>query len=201
MEKTRSIPCLAIGTLLVAVGLAVFGVRLLHAGPYAIPQGGALFGGLGAVALGLALLWIGKLRPWGWLLVVVCPAALFPALYSIMGEAEEVISLFAKGPGDELVDLRLWIVDRDDGAWVGMKREKAIANRLDGQRLSMLRNGQLDCVVPVLHEDRETVDEIHGMKVEKYKAAQISGAMGMYPLQATASTVVLRLDPCATVDP
>ena len=195
-DRKRSLPSLLIGLILMAIGIAVFGIRLIHAGPYAMPGGGALAGGLGAIALGSLLLWLGKLRPWGWLLLIASPAAVFPALYSIMGEADEVISLYAKGDGESVTDLRLWIVDREDGAWVGMSRDKALTHQLDGQRLSMLRSGTLTCVIPVLHEDRATVGPIHQMKVEKYRVAQWAGAAGFYPLEATDSTVVLRLDPC-----
>ena len=195
--KKRSTPSLLVAVLLIALGIAVFGVRLLHAGPYAMPQGGGLYGGLGAIALGLVLLWLGKIRPWGWAVLLVSPAALFPALYSIMGESEEVISLYAQGPQGRVADLRLWIVDREDGAWVGMGRDKAIGNNLDGAQLSMLRSGELRCVTPVLHEDRPTVERIHRMKVEKYKVAQVSGALGLYPLEASEQTVALRLDPCS----
>ena len=110
--------------------------------------------------------------------------------------SQEVISLFAKNADGGVTDLRLWIVDRDDGAWVGMGGTKAVNHNLDGAKLEMLRAGQMSCVTPVLFEDRPTVKEIHGMKVEKYAVAQISGAMGLYPLEAPDTTVVLRLDPC-----
>ena len=200
-DRKRSIPSLVIGLMLIAIGVAVFGIRLIHPGPYAMPGGGALAGGLGAIALGGLLLWLGRLRPWGWLLVIASPAAVFPALYSVMGESAEVISLYAPGADGTVTDLRLWIVDRQDGAWVGMSREKALAHRLDGQRLSMLRSGKLDCVVPVLHEDRATVGAIHRMKVAKYAVAQLAGAIGLYPLEATDSTVALRLDRCPPAGP
>ena len=60
----------------------------------------------------------------------------------------------------------------------------------------MLRGGQLSCVIPTLHDDRATVELIHGMKVDKYVVAQMSGALGLYPLEATNSMVAVRLDPC-----
>ena len=41
-----------LGGSMLAVGLSVFLVRLGHAGPYALPQGGNLMGGLLALALG-----------------------------------------------------------------------------------------------------------------------------------------------------
>lgn len=99
------------------------------------------------------------------------------------------------------MDLRSWIVDRSDGAWVGMGRNKAITYKLDGARLDsarldMLRAGKKICVVPALVEDRATIREIHRMKVDKYKAAQISSSIGMYPSEASENTAALRLDPC-----
>ena len=110
---------------------------------------------------------------------------------------QEVISIYAADANNNPADLRLWIVDREDGAWVGMPRWKAVDHSLDGANLQMLRNGELTCVAPVLFdEDRDTVRAIHAMKVEKYAVAKISGAIGLYPLEATETTVVLRLDPC-----
>ena len=40
------------GYVLIALGVAVFAVRLLHEGAYAMPSGANLFGGLGALLLG-----------------------------------------------------------------------------------------------------------------------------------------------------
>ncbi len=198
MTNPRSTAGLLIGILFIGIGLAVFGIRLIHAGPYAMPHGAALFGGIGAIVLGGILLGVGRFRPFGWIAVAVSPLALFPALYSIMGESEEVISLYARDSQENVVDLRLWIVDRPDGAWVGMAREKALAHGLDGQTLSMLRAGELVCVVPRLHDDRDTAAAVHAMKVEKYAVAQIFGSIGLYPTEATAATVALHLEPCPT---
>ena len=128
--------------------------------------------------------------------MLLSPLALNPALFSIGGEAEEVISVFAKNKEGEGADLRLWIVDRDDGAWVGLGKDKALAHNLNGVQAEMLRDGQLSCVMPRLLEDRPTVEIIHRMKVEKYTVAQMSGALGLYSLEATSSTVAVRLDPC-----
>ncbi len=190
-------PVQIVGVAFIVIGLAVFGIRLIHAGDYSMPQGGGLYGGLAAIVLGLFLLWVGTLRPLVWLALLISPLALFPAIYSIMGESEEVISLYAVDSQGGTADLRLWVVDREDGAWVGMGREKAHAHNLHGKQFKMLRAGEELCVVPVLHEDRPTAKTIHAMKVEKYAVARMAGAIGLYPLEATESTVVLRLDPCA----
>jgi hypothetical protein len=167
------------GIIFLAIGSAVFAIRLLHAGPYALPGGAAFIGALLAIGLGAYLLWPGKPRFTGLVAIVVATFA-----------------LYAVGPESNLVDLRLWIVDRSDGAWVGMGRSKAVTHNLDGARLDMLRGGETICVIPALVEDRATVSEIHKMKVDKYKAAQISASIGMYPTEASENTVALRLDPC-----
>ena len=187
----------AIGIVSVAVGLSVFAIRLTHEGPYAMPHGGAFIGGLAALLLGGLLILSSKPNWMNWCILVLLPVAWSPAAYSILGESEEVISLYAFDQDNNRVDLRLWIVEWDDGSWVGMGRGKAISHSLDGAQLEVLRFGDIQCVTPTLHEDRATVSMIHQMKVEKYKVAQIAGALGMYPLKATDSMVALRLDPCS----
>ena len=184
------------GFILFAVGVAVFAVRLIHSGPYAMPHGGPLYAALGSFLLGGVLVW-GKHRVLSWGALVLSPLALFPSIYSIAGESEEVISLYATDSNENPVDLRLWIVDREDGAWVGMSKRKAVEHNLDGAQLRMLRAGDNVCVMPVLHEDLPTVQAIHRMKVEKYTVAQVAGAMGSYPLEALDTTIALRLDPCS----
>ena len=187
----------AIGTVSVAVDLSVFAIRLTHEGPYAMPQAGAFIGGLAALMLGALLILSSKPNWMNWCLLILLPVAWSPAVYSIMGESEEVISLHAFDHDNNRIDLRLWIVDRDDGSWVGMGRGKAISHSLDGAQLEVLRFGDIQCVTLTLYEDRATVSMIHQMKVEKYKVAQIAGALGMYPLEATDYMVALRLDPCS----
>ena len=185
-----------VGGVLVALGIAVFAVRLLHEGAYAVPRGGNLFGGLGALVVGGVLVWSATPRALGWLALAISPVIIFFALYGTMAELEEVISLYATDSAGQPAELRLWIVDRADGEWVGMSRSKAVEHSLDGARLELLRNGETRCVVPVLEEDRATVRAIHGLKVEKYAVARASAAIGLYPREARESTVALRLDPC-----
>ncbi len=199
MNETKRVPLLQLtaGVIFLVIGLAVFAIRLQHPGTYAMPGGGALFGGLFAVLLGGLLVWINTPRLIVWITLLVSPVAIFPAIYSIVAELEEVISLYASDSEGRAVELRLWIVDREDGAWVGMPRKKAIEHALDGARLEMLRSGNIHCVVPVLYEDSSTAQTIHAMKVEKYAAARAAAAIGLYPREATATTVALRLKPCA----
>ncbi len=184
------------GTLSLIVGVAVFAVRLHHEGTYAMPHGGPMYGALGALLVGGIILWPGKPRMVGWIALVLSPVALFPAIYGIVGEMEEVVSLYAVDADGKTTDLRLWIVDRDDGEWIGMSRDKAMTYSLNGARIEMLRAGVIRCVIPVLSEDGATTKAIHAMKVDKYAAARGAAAIGLYPREATASTAVLRLDPC-----
>jgi len=185
-----------IGSGLLALGIAVFAVRLLHAGPYAMPSGGPLLGGLGALLLGGLLVWPATPRWLGWLALAATPAVLFLGLYATLAEIEEVVSLYATDSAGHPAELRLWIVDRDDGQWVGMPRWKAVEHSLDGARLQLLRDGEIRCVVPVLYEDRATVRAIHALKVEKYAVARGAAAIGLYPREARETAVSLRLDPC-----
>lgn len=184
------------GWALIALGIAVFAVRLLHEGAYAVPRGGALFGGLGALGIGAVLAWPAMPRGLRWLALAASPVVLFLGLYATMAELEEVISLYATDRAGRPAELRLWIVDREDGEWVGMPRTKAIEHSLDGARLERLRDGETRCVVPVLHEDRPTVRAIHAQKVEKYAVARAAAAIGLYPREARETAVSLRLDPC-----
>ena len=187
----------AIGCGLLALGVAVFAVRLLHEGPYAMPRGTNLFGGLGALLLGGLLAWPATPRWLGWLALAATPVVLFSGLYATMAELEETVSLYATDSAGNPAELRLWIVDRDDGEWVGMPRWKAIEHSLNGARVQLLRNGKTRCVVPVLYdEDRATVRAIHALKVEKYAVARGAAAIGLYPREARDAGVALRLDPC-----
>jgi hypothetical protein len=186
----------AAGWGLLALGVAVFAVRLLHEGPYAVPRGGNLFGGLGALLLGGVLLWSAVPRGLVWLALAASPVVLFLGLYATMAELEEVVSLYATDRAGRPAELRLWIVDREDGEWVGMSRSKAIEHSLDGARLELLRSGETRCVIPVLHEDRATVTAIHALKLEKYAVARGAAAVGLYPREARDTAVSLRLDPC-----
>lgn len=202
-SRSRSASKLRIGYggALVALGVVVFAVRLLHEGPYAVPRGGNLVGGLGALIVGGVLAWSAAPRVLAWLALAASPVVLFLAAYATGAELEEVVSLYATDRGGRPAELRLWIVDRDDGEWVGMPRSKAIEHSLDGARVDMLRDGETRCVAPVLFEDRPTVRAIHAMKVEKYAVARASAVIGLYPREARETAVALRLDPCPDAEP
>ncbi len=185
-----------VGCGLLALGIAVFAVRFLHDGAYAMPRGSNLFGGLGALLVGGILVWPATPRVLGWLALAASPVVLVSGLFATMAELEEVVSLYATDSAGKPAELRLWIVDREDGEWVGMQRSKADEHSLDGARLQLLRSGETRCVVPVLHEDRATVRAIHALKVEKYAVARGAAAIGLYPREARETSVSLRLDPC-----
>jgi hypothetical protein len=161
-----------------------------------MPGGASLFGGLGALLLGGLLVWPATPRWLGWLALAASPVLLFSGLYATMAELEEVVSLYATDSAGNPAELRLWIVDREDGEWVGMPRRKAVEHSLDGARVQLLRKGKTRCVVPVLHEDRSTVRAIHALKVDEYAVARGAAAIGLYPREARETAVSLRLDPC-----
>ncbi len=195
-SRTSSKVRTVVGCGLLALGVAVFAVRLLHEGAYAMPRGANLFGGLGALLLGVVLVWPATPRAVGWLALAASPVVLFFGLYATMSELEEVVSLYATDSAGKPAELRLWVVDREDGEWVGMPRWKAVEHSLHGARLRVLRSGETRCVVPVLYEDRPTVKAIHALKVEKYAVARGAAAIGLYSREAGETTVALRLDPC-----
>lgn len=197
-EKTKSALVQSIaGIVFIMIGLAVFAIRLKHEGPYVVPGGWAFYGAIGLLILGSFMQWQRKPSALGWIALLAGLVAILPAVYSIVGESGEVISLYATDSSGQPANLRLWVVDREDGAWVGMSRDKAIEHDLDGAKLDMLRGGEVTCVMPVLHEDLATAQEIHAAKVEKYTAAQLAGAIGLYPQEATSSTAALRLGSCS----
>ena len=192
-SKARTI----VGWSMLALGVAVFAIRLQHDGAYAVPTRGVMFGGLAALLVGGLLLWPSAPRAVRLAALVASPVVFFFAVYATMAELEEVISLYATDSAGQPIELRLWIVDRDDGEWVGMPRAKAVEHSLDGASLQMLRDGETRCVVPVLHEDRPTVKAIHALKVEKYAVARAAAVIGVYPREAPDTSVSLRFDRCS----
>lgn len=186
-----------VGWCLIVLGLAVFAIRFQHAGAYAMPRGGPLIGGVGGVVLGGLLISSAGPRALRLVALALSPFVLFFGLYATMAEFEEVVSLYATDSSGQPAELRLWIVDREDGTWVGMPRTKAIEHSLDGAQVELLRDGKTECVTPVLHEDRPTVNAIHALKVEKYAVARGAASVGLYPSEARDTAVSLRLDSCS----
>jgi hypothetical protein len=191
----------AIGWLLLIVGASVFAIRFQHEGPYALPRGGNLAGGVLALGLGtfLARPWLGRSRwaaPLQWLGVAASPVVLFFALYATLAEWEEVVVLHATNQAGEPSPLRLWIVDRGDAAWVTMPRGKAEAHGLDGARVELLRRGERRCVVATRFDDRETVNAVHHHRHEKYAVQRLATAIGLFGRDAGEDAVAVRLEPC-----
>lgn len=195
-SKGNSILNIVVGCGLLAVGLAVFAVRLIHEGAYAMPRGGNLVGGAGGLLVGFMLILRAVPRQLRWLGLASSPVILFLGLYATMAEVEEVVSIYATNPKGQPAELRLWIVDREDGMWVGMPGSKAVAHSLDGTPHQMLRRGETICVIPVLVQDRSTIRKVHALKVEKYAVARFSASIGLYPTEAKETTTALRLDAC-----
>ena len=196
-SKLRS----AAGWLMVLVGVSVFLIRLQHAGPYGFPRGGNLLGGVLALLLGGWLVrgWLGNHRlaaPLGWVALAASPIVLFFALYATLAELEEVVVLKATDRSGRSADLRLWIVDGADAAWVTMPRKKADAHGLSEARVELLRQGEVSCVIATRHEDRATVDEIHHLRHQKYGVQRLATTLGIFGRSADEATVALRLEPC-----
>lgn len=124
--------------------------------------------------------------------IAIGSVAGFAFLFKQVHDAEEVVVLHA-----DAEDLPLWIVERDGEAWLGMAREKAVTHNLDGRQFQLSRFGSKQCVVPVLHDDREMAEMVHSLKMKKYAGARVMSGLGMYPTEATPASVALRVDPCA----
>jgi len=199
--RPRSVFPRLLGWLLLLVGLAVFAVRLLQPGAWAMPRGGNLVGGVGCIVIGVSLL-SGRLEGPGlagslrWLALAATLPILYLGLYAAMAELEEVVVLEATGPLGHTAELRLWIVDDDDGTWVSMGRAKADANDLRDTRAELLRGGERECVVANRFEDRETVTRIHRLRHEKYAVQRFATQIGLFGEAPAEDTVGLRLDPC-----
>lgn len=189
------------GVILILLGIAVFAIRLQHAGPYPFPEGGNLLGAVLAFVLGA---WF--LRPFlrsgavshilGWPAVLATPVVIFFTLFSTLGEVEEVIALSVTDPNGSPVTLRLWVVDRDGSAWTTMSDEKAEINGLDGSTGELLRNGETSCVVIIRHDDQNAVSTTHNQKYEKYAAHRLAVAVGVFPREAGDRTTAIEMVPC-----
>ncbi len=128
--------------------------------------------------------------------LVIRPVVLFFALYATFAELEEVVVLKAIDRNHQAANLRLWVVDRDGAAWVTMPYAKADEHGLSEVRVELLRNGETRCVQVSRIEDRETVNEIHRLRHEKYAVQRFATSIGLFGREAGENTVTLRLDPC-----
>jgi uncharacterized membrane protein YiaA len=192
-----------VGWLMLAAGIAVFAIRLQHAGPYELPERGNLRAGVLALAIGAALLVLGYRRAAvgassipALLVLLVSPVVLFFALYATLAELEEVVVLRATDSSGAPSNLRLWIVDHEGAAWVSMPRGKLDEHALDGARLDLLRDGETSCVVATLSNDPADNERTFRLRDEKYSVQRLGRLIGMFGDGPGPQTVTLRLDPC-----
>lgn len=190
-----------VGASMLAVGVSVFLVRLGHAGPYALPQGGNLAGGLLALALGGWLAFrgpaVGQLEKVGTRLALLAsPVILFFTLYATLAEVEEVVVLKATSSSGEAADLRLWIVDLEGFSWIVMPIDKAREHSLDGARLELLREGELRCVETTVESDRETVTAVRDARYERYAIQRLATMVGVFTREPGPEAIVVRVAPC-----
>jgi len=190
-----------LGGSMLAVGLSVFLVRLGHAGPYALPQGGNLAGGLLALALGGWLAFrgpaVGQLEKVGTRLALLAsPVILFFTLYATLAEVDEVVVLKATSSSGEAADLRLWIVDLEGFSWIVMPRDKAREHGLDGARVELLREGELRCVETTVESDRETVTAVRDARYEHYAIQRLATMVGVFTREPGPEAIVVRVAPC-----
>ncbi|NNL68008.1 MAG: hypothetical protein HKP30_17300 [Myxococcales bacterium] len=182
--------------LMLGVGLAVFAIRLQHAGPYDPPEGGNLLGAVLALLIGGLLLAPSLPKALRWIALAASPVALFLALYATLAELEEVVVLTAPDRSGAPVDLRLWITDRDDGEWVTMPESKARAHGLDDARVELLRKGERRCVLAMRHDDRAIVNAVHREQASKYAVQRLAARIGLFGEEAAPEVVAIQLTPC-----
>ena len=193
----------AVGWLMLAAGVAVFAIRLRHAGPYAFPEQGNLRAGVLALLIGIALAAPAIARAAGGagalarrLLLAAAPIVLFFALYATLAEVEEVVVLRATDARGAPANLRLWVADHEGAAWVSMPRSKAERYSLDGARLELLRDGRTSCVVARLSTDPADNERTFRLRDEKYAIQRLGRRIGLFGDAPSAETVTLRLDSC-----
>lgn len=198
MPANRLFDALAIGIGVVALvaGLAAFLVPLGHPGPYGLP-GRGLVGGVGGLVIAALLLAPRLPRSARIAALLVSPPILFLALYAALAELEEVVVLYAGGPGAGAEsELRLWIVDHEGAEWVSMQAEKMRAHALDGARLELQRGGERRCVVPRHVDDPAVNQRTFDLRQEKYAIQRLAVSLGLFDDGPSPTTVTLRLDPC-----
>ena len=191
----------AMGWLLIAMGAAVFAIRLQHEGPYAPPEEGNLRAAILALVVGVGLRrrWRVRDGTGKWVIraaLAFSPIILFFATYSTLAEFEEVVVLRATQPSGETNDLRLWIVDFDDSAWVIMPAAKADANNLLNTRAELQRNGRFRCVGTTRHTDLETGNRASKERNLKYAVGRLATQSGLFSETAQQGMVALELRPC-----
>ncbi|MCR9095214.1 MAG: hypothetical protein NXI30_13420 [bacterium] len=193
-----------IGIALFLLGLTVFLIRLQHEGPYFLPEGGNLVGGLLALACG-ALIFFDVLPSEGGggvaqgALLLTSLLALYLAAFATLAEVEEVV-VVRPGCGETRGGaLRLWVIDDDGAIWATMGRDKAKRNGISTARtVTLLRGGEEACVVAAVIDDERLVEHVSLLREDKYAAERIAVALGIFGDDRFESNVALRMGPLAT---
>lgn len=193
-----------IGIALFGLGLAVFLVRFHHEGPYYLPEGGNLVGGLLALVCGALIFFdvfpsdgAGGFFAHG-VLLLTSLLALYMAAFATLAEVEEVV-VVRPGCGETRGGpLRLWVIDDDGAIWSTMGRDKAVRSGISTARqVTLLRRGQEACVVAAVVDDTRLVEHLSLLREEKYLAERIAVALGIFGEDRFESNVALRMGPLA----
>ncbi len=193
-----------IGIGLAGLGLAVFLIRLHHPGPYVLPEGGNLFGGLLALGCGVLLFFDvlpsegPSALPLQLGLLAASLLALYMAAFATAAEIEEVI-VVRPGCGETRgAPLRLWVVDDDGAMWATMGRDKATRSGIATARtVTLLRDGEEACVAASVVDDARLVEHLSLLREEKYAVEQVAVALGIFDEERFRSNVALRMTPGA----
>jgi len=189
---------------LIVLGLAVFLVRLRHAGPYFMPEGGNLVGGIGALICGALLMRdqageaLGRTARIGLtsVLFVASLASFYLAFYGTLAELEEVVVVRAHCEGDVGDPLRFWVVDDAGALWISMgpgKAERTGLARTPDVRL--LRDGEEQCMEASIVDDPATLRRVLPLLEEKYTVARIAVSLGVFGDGRYETNELLRLTP------
>lgn len=186
---------------LLAFGVAIFAVRLHHAGPYPFPHGLDLGAAVASIAAGLLLWRFGRRSALlARLVFAATPVLVFASLVAIGHEAEEVVVLRTHDAQGAVLETRLWVVDYDGAPWiVTTPLGQHVRNLTAEPRVELMRHGETRCFVARRFEDRVTIEAAFHARERKYWTQRIGEAAGLWAapggdLQKIA--VAIRLDPC-----
>jgi len=192
----------SVGIVLIALGLAVFLVRLRHAGPYFLPEGGNLAGGLGALVCGALLIRAKAAKIGGQavrigltsLLAIASLVSFYLALYGTLAELEEVVVVRPRCESERDDPLRFWIVDDAGALWISMGPGKAERTGLSRTRVvSLLRDGKERCMDAAIVDDPAILRRVLPLLEEKYTVARVAVSLGVFGESRYSTNQLLRL--------
>ena len=192
----------SVGIILLALGLAVFLVRLRHAGPYFLPEGANLAGGLGAVICGALLIRTKPAAIGGQalrigltsLLAIASLVSFYMALYGTLAELEEVVVVRPSCESKAGDPLRFWIVDDSGAHWISMGPGKADRTGLSQTRaVSLLRDGIEQCMNAAIVDDPAILRRVLPLLEEKYTVARVAVSLGLFGEGRYSTNQLLRL--------